>query len=64
MDVSKAGIKVAPSKVFCDPSQNVAYSKHSVALEALEAQMGEKTKVKLNLLNTWLRDTTWMILFM
>ena len=43
MDASKAGIKVAP---FCEPSQDVVTSKHSVAPEALEAQMNEEMKVK------------------
>ena len=44
--MSKGGIKVNPSKFFCDSSEDVAISKHSAALEALEAQMSEETKVK------------------
>ena len=43
VDASKAGIKIAPSKVFCDPSKEATTSKHSAALEA---QMSEEMKVK------------------
>lgn len=46
VDASKAGIKVAPSKVFCDPSENVANLKSFAALEALEEQLSEETKAK------------------
>ena len=48
VDVSKAGIKVATSKIFCDPSKEVTTSKHSAALEALEAQMSEEMKRKFS----------------
>ena len=41
--VLKAGIKVAPSKFFCDPSKEVTTPKHSAALEA---QMSEEMKSK------------------
>ena len=46
VDALKAGIKIAPSKVFCDPSKEATTSKHSAALQALEAQMSEEMKVK------------------
>ena len=46
VDVSKAGIKVAPSKIFYDPSKEVTTSKHFAALEVLEAQMSEEMKRK------------------
>ena len=44
VDASKIGIKVAPSKVFCKESEEVTTSKHSAALDALEAQLSEETK--------------------
>ena len=47
VDASKVGIKVALSKVFCVPAQESdVTSKHSAALEALEAQMSRETKMK------------------
>jgi hypothetical protein len=46
VDVSKADVKIAPSKIFCDPSKEVTTSKHSAALKVLEAQMSEETKRK------------------
>ena len=46
VDASKTGIKVVPSKVFCKASEEVTTSKHSAALDALEAQLSEETKKK------------------
>ena len=48
IDASKAGIKIAPSKIFCNTSNEATTSKHSAALEALETQMSTEIKVKLN----------------
>ena len=47
VDASKAGIKIAPSKVFSNPSKKATTSNHSAALEALEARLSEEVKVKV-----------------